>query len=187
MPRQSKTRYAILGMLCLAPMSGYDIKNRIGSSVGYFWSESFGQIYPILRQLVSEGLATKTILAQQGKPERHVYKLTDAGLDALRSWLLEPAERAADGRNELLLKLYFGHQVDYDDSIAHVMEYREYLTDRLELFYEIEESLNQDRVRKLQAEFHLFTLQYGLKSLSALVEWCDETITRLKTLRDETP
>ena len=55
--RQPSTRYAILGLLSLAPMSGYEIRKVAASSIGHFWSESYGQIYPTLRKLVAAGLA----------------------------------------------------------------------------------------------------------------------------------
>ena len=40
------TPNALLGLLSLRPMSGYDIRQVISESIGYFWSESYGQIYP---------------------------------------------------------------------------------------------------------------------------------------------
>lgn len=58
MARQNKSQYALLGMLTLGEMSGYDIKKLFDTSLRNFWGESFGQIYPILRRLVREGLAT---------------------------------------------------------------------------------------------------------------------------------
>ena len=51
--------YAILGFLAQRPMSGYDIKRSVEESVDNFWSESFGQIYPILRRLAEQGMVEK--------------------------------------------------------------------------------------------------------------------------------
>ena len=58
MPRENKTRFAVLAMLSLGPRSGYDIQQQIQRTLGHFWSESHGQIYPTLRKLLAEGLAT---------------------------------------------------------------------------------------------------------------------------------
>ena len=49
-------KFALLGILSLCPGSGYDIKKMVESSIGYFWSESYGRIYPLLEQLMKEGL-----------------------------------------------------------------------------------------------------------------------------------
>ena len=49
--RDDTSRYAVLGMLSIRPMSGYDIKQAIGESVVHFWDESYGRIYPSLQRL----------------------------------------------------------------------------------------------------------------------------------------
>jgi DNA-binding PadR family transcriptional regulator len=38
-------------MLSLRPMSGYDIRKTVQESIRFFWSESYGQIYPALKRL----------------------------------------------------------------------------------------------------------------------------------------
>src|SRR5215216_5837443 len=103
MPRENKSKYALLGVLSLGPMSGYDIKKTIELSLSNFWSESYGQIYPILKSLVEEGQATITVERQMGKPNRHVYTLTGAGREELEGWLRKPVEYEV-GRSEILLK-----------------------------------------------------------------------------------
>ena len=37
-------------------MTGYGLRQAIAGSVGHFWQESFGQLYPTLRRLAQEGL-----------------------------------------------------------------------------------------------------------------------------------
>ena len=53
------TPNALLGLLSLGPMSGYDIRQLIPRSIGYFWNESYGQIYPGLKRLAAAGLVEK--------------------------------------------------------------------------------------------------------------------------------
>lgn len=55
MARQRTTRHAVLGMLAEPPMSGYELRSEIAGSIGHFWQESFGQLYPTLRELSTEG------------------------------------------------------------------------------------------------------------------------------------
>ena len=43
-------------MLRIKPMSGYEIKQAVDQSTRFFWAASYGQIYPQLRRLESEGL-----------------------------------------------------------------------------------------------------------------------------------
>ena len=45
----------ILGLLSVRPMSGYDMKRFVDHSTRFFWAASYGQIYPVLRRLESDG------------------------------------------------------------------------------------------------------------------------------------
>src|SRR5579859_5397507 len=103
MAKENKSKYAVLGMVSISPISGYMLKKAFEQSVANFWNESYGQIYPILKQLNDEGLTTSQAEKQAGKPERYVYTITDKGREELRRWLTEPIEYSVE-RNELLLK-----------------------------------------------------------------------------------
>src|SRR2546422_3368909 len=103
--RANTSRYAILGVLSRRPMSGYDVKKLIERSIAHFWSESYGQIYPILNRLAAEGLAERRRERQRGKPDRHVYSLTSKGrAELLRGLALPP--RLQPLRSQVLLKLF---------------------------------------------------------------------------------
>jgi DNA-binding PadR family transcriptional regulator len=51
-----------------------------------------------------------------GKPDRHIYKLTDKGHDELTKWLKEPVDRFV-GWHEILLKLFFGPMIPVTENI----------------------------------------------------------------------
>ena len=103
---RSQTAYVILGLLSIeGKQSGYDMRKTIQGSVGYFWGESFGQIYPMLRQLTAEGLIEQS--GREGRGGRREYSLTAAGHARLREWLAVPY-RMDPPRDEFLLKLFFG-------------------------------------------------------------------------------
>src|SRR5882724_5994643 len=97
--RTRSTPFAVLGMLSLAPMSGYDIRKESETSIGYFWSESFGQIYPALRELKVQGLIRRRPGKSGGKRDRHVYEITERGREALAAWRADPP-RETPYRNE---------------------------------------------------------------------------------------
>src|SRR5439155_6344924 len=99
--------------------SGYDLKKRIEGSVAHFWSESYGQIYPILAHLASQGLVERRLERQKGKPDRQVYSITAEGQERLGAWLTAPA-RDESFRSELLLKLFFGRRRPLEESIRHL-------------------------------------------------------------------
>lgn len=179
--RETKSKYAILGMLSIAPMSGYDIKKRIEESISNFWTESYGQIYPILKSVVAEKLVTKTVEKGSGKPDRHVYSLTERGRRELQRWLSEGVTPKVE-RNELLLKLFFGEEVAPETSIRHIEQYRELQRGLLERYQAIEAEVKAQYRDNPNLPYWLLTIRYGQHVSRALLEWCDEALGKLNRL-----
>jgi DNA-binding PadR family transcriptional regulator len=179
--KKAKGKYAILGMLSIAPMSGYDIKKRIEGSISNFWKESYGQIYPILKGLVAEKLVTKTVEKGSGKPDRHVYALTERGRKELQRWLSEGAVPKVE-RNELLLKLFFGEEVSLATNVHHIDRYRELQRGLLETYQAIEKEIKAEFRDNSNLPYWLLTVRHGQYVSQALLDWCDESLTKLKKL-----
>ncbi|WP_085900753.1 PadR family transcriptional regulator [Kiloniella majae] len=82
--------------LCLAVLyqgeaSGYEIKKAFKEGAfSHFQDASFGSIYPALGRLSTEGLVECTQMAQEKRPDKKVYKLTQSGEDTLITSLLAP-------------------------------------------------------------------------------------------------
>src|SRR4029078_7561434 len=104
MPSTSVTP-VILGLLALGPRSGYEIKTTVDRSTRFFWAASYGQIYPELKRLESEGLVVGED-SPNGRRARRVYRLTDAGGAELERWLLG-RDTTVELRDENLLRLFF--------------------------------------------------------------------------------
>ncbi len=185
MSRENKSKYAILGILSFGSQSGYDIKKKIEANTSNFWSESYGQIYPILKRLVSEGLATQSIEPQVGKPDRHVYMITDKGLKELQQWLTTPVEPQVD-RIEILLKLFFGHQMSIGDNIRHLEQFRQMQQKLLQKYLALVEDVKVQEVDNLNGTYWLMTASYKLHVTQALIDWCDETLTKLNQMAKKT-
>ena len=170
-------------------MSGYDIRQLIQRSIGHFWSESYGQIYPGLKRLATAGLVAKKTERKKGSPDRHVYSLTADGLEQLRAWLELPVAEVVP-RNELLLKLFFGAQVSLNVSRDHVQAYLElhqkelqtYLESRqkeFQVYTAIAKTLRKEKANDPQLPFCLMTLNLGRHHSAAMVKWCKETLAEL--------
>jgi DNA-binding PadR family transcriptional regulator len=179
MSRTNKSQYALLGMLTLRPMSGYDIKKLFDESLRNFWAESYGQIYPILKRLVAQGWATLREESQAGKPARKVYAITPKGRTALRQWLREPTDPPTF-RIEVLLKLFFGPEAPQDVSRRQVRDYRAHALAALESYGAIEAGLREKAADHESLTYWLITLDYGRAFQESIVTWCDRTLKRLK-------
>ena len=87
----SPTARVILGLLAWRPRTGYEIKQVTDQSTRFFWGASYGQIYPELRRLETDGLVASRE-EPRGRVPRRVFSLTQAGQEALDAWLEEPEE-----------------------------------------------------------------------------------------------
>jgi DNA-binding PadR family transcriptional regulator len=162
-------------------MSGYDIKKTIEGSISNFWRESYGQIYPILRRIEAEGLATCSRRASEGGRDRNVYSISEAGRADLRRWLSEPTPPPRL-RNELLLKLFFGRQGDLAAHIGTLEAHRREQLEALERYSQIQAELEAEASGQPDLPFWLMTLRYGESDARARIGWCDETLSTLREL-----
>jgi PadR family transcriptional regulator AphA len=178
MSQINTTQYALLGMLTFKPMSGYDLKKAIDRSISFFWSENYGHIYPVLKNLEKEGLVTKQIEHSEGKPSRHVYSITDKGQQLFDKWLAAPARKRII-RLEVLLKLFFGYKSSIENMIEKVEAERQYAEAVLEELAEIEKHIREHESLKDKPPYGLLCLNYGKYYYSAVCKWCDETLVIL--------
>jgi PadR family transcriptional regulator, regulatory protein AphA len=175
------TPNALLGLLSLGPMSGYDIRQLIPRSIGYFWNESYGQIYPGLKRLAAAGLVEKKTVRKRGGPDRHLYSLTTTGRERLREWLKLPAADEVP-RNELLLKLFFGAHVSPVVSREHVKAHLETHEKALKAYGTLAKTLRKDEANDPQLPYWLMTLNMGRHRTAAIVKWCKETLKELEEI-----
>jgi DNA-binding PadR family transcriptional regulator len=99
-------QHAVLSLLSEGPSHGYELKSAFEQAVGPQWGPlNIGHLYQVLDRLSREGMVTSTRVAQEGRPERIVYEITDAGAGELAAWLAQPSPRASGFRDDYLLKL----------------------------------------------------------------------------------
>ena len=186
MARESTCRFAILGMLCREPMSGYDLRSAIERSVGHFWQESYGNLYPTLERMAEERLVE---LDQEehsrGGRVRKVYRMTATGRTALAEWLRRPVLPHVE-RNELLLKLFFGAQVGPADSLAQVERSRAEAEGLLAALRLIDENVHHSRGDDPELPYRHLSIRAGQLGLEAHLRWCDEAREALQRLDQTT-
>ncbi|UCG50726.1 MAG: PadR family transcriptional regulator [Candidatus Latescibacterota bacterium] len=189
MKSKTTTRYAILGLLSIQPMSGYDMKQFVDMAFKHFWSESYGRLYPTLRQLETEGLLKSRVYRQRGRPDRRVHTITDKGRRELTEWLEQPASLPRV-RSDLLLKLFFGHNVPVPSSIEQIRRQREVLETVLKTLQSYRPAVDEGGLSGDQRMFFLLTIRNGELVNKARIKWCDEAIKILSkhvSSNEETP
>ena len=176
---RSQTQYVLLGILAIHPnQSGYEIRKTIEQSVGFFWGESFGQIYPTLKRLVAEGSIVAS--ASKGKPtaRRQEYSITPRGREALERWLAIPY-REDPPRDEFLLKLFFANEAGPDVAIAHIRRFQERNRQILTTLEQIEAISRPHGSQFAGYRYWMLTLGYGLAHIRAVLAWSDTVLADL--------
>ena len=103
------TKTLCLGVLTRGDASGYEIKKAFEDGpFGHIQEIGFGSIYPALAQLLKDNLVTVTQYAQEGRPDKKVYRLTASGRLSLLDALDEPTE-PDKVRSDFLFHMMFAH------------------------------------------------------------------------------
>ena len=100
-----------LGLLTVQEACGYDLKKTFETSFKHFFPAGYGSIYPALADLAEAGLVSCREIPQVGKPDRKVYRITEAGENAFINALnrTDPQHKL---RSEFLAMIYFADRID---------------------------------------------------------------------------
>jgi DNA-binding PadR family transcriptional regulator len=110
-PNLAATSWALLGMLSYEhELSGYDMRKYIDWSMRFFYgSPAYSQIYSELKKLEQLDLVTSRLDLGGGARSRRLYKITEAGLEAVTRWANEGPVDAPVLKHGPLLRVTFGH------------------------------------------------------------------------------
>src|SRR4051794_3565224 len=107
-------RYPVLASLAAAPAHGYEIKRgleeRFGNAVAPL---NIGQVYTSLQRLHRDALVEDEE-AHEGGRDRRVYRLTDAGRQALEAWV-GTSSGPTRLRDDFFMKLVFARELGLAD------------------------------------------------------------------------
>ncbi|HET7396846.1 MAG TPA: PadR family transcriptional regulator [Gammaproteobacteria bacterium] len=141
-----------LGALTFGDASGYDLKKFFEQTFNHFCVAGFGSIYPALAELTTAGLVTCSEESQQGKPDRRVYHLTEAGHKAFVKDL-ETAEPQHKVKSDFLLMMYFAHLLSPERLEALLDNRIAQLDKQLELIRQAENDPPASETLPIGAEF----------------------------------
>jgi len=175
---KTSTVESLLGLLSLGPMSGYEMRQVMERSTANFWTESYGQIYPALKRMVKDGLATVEEQTKDGRAKK-VYKITGEGERRLRAWLGVESKPQVE-RNELLLKVFFGDQALRGAIAAQVVAERERREEDVERYEASLLRMETEFARHPAMPYWRMTVRYGMAKAHAVIAWCDETFAELE-------
>lgn len=173
MALEKKIDCVILGLLSHEPLTGYEIKKRINTTLKFFWSASYGSIYPTLSQLEKENKVTRLETKENGR-EKIIYTITDCGRKFLNQWLQFPAEKD-ELRYETLLKIFFGDNASIEQAVSHINAFEKKISAELPYLRGAVKQLEMIQDAETAHLYYLLTARFGVKTYEAYLDWCAET------------
>jgi DNA-binding PadR family transcriptional regulator len=118
----------ILSHLLSKPSYGYEIKKSVGRIVGGAVINN-NVLYPTLRKFEGMGAVTKTVKAQEGKPDKHLYRATKLGKEIFGELLREFPPEVAKDEIEFVVRVSFFHLLEPRECLQMLQTRKQILGD----------------------------------------------------------
>jgi DNA-binding PadR family transcriptional regulator len=117
----------ILAMLHQGPRHGYEIKKDVERALGGMVPLNNKTLYLTLKRFEEMGAVTRQVIPQEGKPNRHLYQLTERGIELLHAQLrdFEPEQAGADA--EFFTRVSFFDLLEPNARVAILTSRQAYL------------------------------------------------------------
>jgi DNA-binding PadR family transcriptional regulator len=176
-------KHALLGILTVKPMTGYELKQFFDSSVQHFWNAELSQIYPTLKGLEEQGWVDKQVEVQESRPNKKIYAVTDRGRDEFARWVRQPMP-ASDVRDPFMIKVFFGAELPVEDMLVILRRQME----EEQKVLAFSETVLRERIREGVQHLHsprhgLFwtlTLEMANAYRRAYIDWCERSMRLLE-------
>ncbi|WP_333532694.1 PadR family transcriptional regulator [Desulfotomaculum sp. 1211_IL3151] len=176
--------FGILGLLNYRDSTGYDLTKIFADSLNNFWHAQSSQIYRELNRMEEAGLVASRSIIQNGRPNKRLYSITDAGRAALSEWLCEAKPEIENPHHPMLVRVFFGAN-DPEATLAMLKKYREQCLRMLETNYagirqniENYAAIIPDGQEK--SKYWLMTLDCGIAQTQAMADWAEHCIVQIE-------
>lgn len=179
--------HAILALLIDNPYSGYDLAKDFDQSVNFFWTASHQQIYRELGKLEDQQWVEVEQVEQEGRPDKKLYHITEAGKTHLLEWLLKSCEPMPI-KEDLLVKLWAGNLMvslpepskPVSALVEETQRHRQLHAEKLTVFQRIKSEFYPTPADlTIGQTFHYLVLRRGIRYEEDAIAWCDEVLEAL--------
>jgi DNA-binding PadR family transcriptional regulator len=166
-------RFPLLALLASGPAHGYELKQALEQRFGAVLAPlNAGQIYTTLARLERDGLVDDDAVAQNGRPNKRVYRLTEQGRAELRQWVADhtPATRLKD---DFFIKLVLAKAAGIADPLELIDRQRSAYLQALRSLDDVAAQADGDVTAALLVEGAALHLEADLKWL----DLCERKLT----------
>jgi DNA-binding PadR family transcriptional regulator len=166
-------RFPLLALLANGPAHGYELKQALEQRFGSVLPPlNAGQIYTTLGRLERDGFVDDDAVAQNGRPNKRVYRLTEAGRSELAGWVRDatPASRLKD---DFFIKLVLARAAGIADPLELIDRQRAAYLQALRDLDDVAAQAGDDETAALLVEGAALHLEADLKWL----DLCEQRMT----------
>ncbi|MGY1583022.1 PadR family transcriptional regulator [Streptomyces sp. MN13] len=178
-------RNALMAALLRGEASGYDLAKEFDAAVANFWMATPQQLYRELERMEADGLIAARVVEQERRPNKRVFRLTEAGLEAVRAYVAELPGKPTAIRDELMVKVQCADVGDLEAVRAAVTERMEWAAAKLAHYERLRARLLDGRT---EDEFFAeadrigpyLTLLRGMSFERENLQWGEMALRRLR-------
>ena len=134
----------ILAMLRQRPQHGYEIKKGIEQVLGGTVALNNTILYPTLKRFEEVGAVVRQVVQQEGKPNRHVYHLTEHGIELLHASLCDFPPEQATNEAEFFTRVAFFEYLEPQEREAILKKRLVYLQGCLDYLKVMQQIANEE-------------------------------------------
>jgi PadR family transcriptional regulator AphA len=191
-------RHALLALVEVQPMTGYELAKHFDDSVSSVWHASHSQIYPELKRLEEEGLVQAVSATRGLRGKKLTYSITAAGCQDLQRWL-EDVQAPVRERNAAYLKATYLEYSSFDaarrqfeEHLVHYQRLEQQWLAHSEDLRRQNTALMKERLRRAPESAHDAIISYKTHVYSGLIararveaEWAQRGLELVESLRTE--
>ncbi|MGW0593916.1 PadR family transcriptional regulator [Streptosporangium sp. NPDC002607] len=180
-------RHAVLAALLDEELSGYQLAKAFDLGVANFWHALPQQLYAELTRLEKEELITGREVVQETRPNKRLFRVTDAGLAELEQFAAS-TPKPSFIRDDLLVKVQAAGHVDTEILIAQLTERATFAEAKIALFDALLRKIRGDRseedfLRYGERIGPYLTCLRGLDFERGNRDWCERAVAILRERR----
>jgi DNA-binding PadR family transcriptional regulator len=168
---------AILGLLKEQPMHGYELRKQLSQKLGFFWTVSFGSLYPTLKRLEGRGVVEKTSYGDKPSRRRQVYSITPLGEEEFLELLAECGGSVWE-EEKFPLRLAFFRYLRPETRIRLLERRKLYLEDKLDIGRSALNRANRGRADS----YTVALMRHGLDTTERDIAWLEDLIATERRL-----
>lgn len=162
----------ILIQIEMAPKYGYEIKKEIQKDIGYLTDVNHNMLYPTLRRFTEQGFITKKTNEQEGRPNQHVYEITEAGKTKITDLINAFSEKHAKHQIEFLIRVSLFQRISEENQLR-------ILNMRKKELESLWSDLKKREDKHLDDLYRQAVLQVSISQVRGELVWINELIEKV--------